>query len=60
MKFFHRANPDGSFDSICYRCLVIVAARKKELDLEHFERGHACEPNLLKVNSSPKEANADD
>lgn len=51
LRFFHRANQDGSFDSICYRCLAIVAARKRELDLEHFERVHACEPNLLAANS---------
>lgn len=49
-RFFHRANQDGSFDSICYLCLAIVAARQRELDLEQYERGHVCEPNLLAAN----------
>ena len=49
-RFFHRSNPDGSFDSICYLCLAIVAARQRELDLEQFERLHVCEPNLLAAN----------
>lgn len=50
-RFFHRANPDGSFDSICYLCLAIVAGRQRELDLEKFERVHVCDPNLLAANA---------
>jgi hypothetical protein len=47
LRFFHRANQDGSFDTICYRCLTVVAAEKKEIDLERFEQEHICEPHLV-------------
>jgi hypothetical protein len=47
LRFFHRANQDGSFDTICYRCLIVVAAEKKEIDLDRFEQEHVCEPRLI-------------
>lgn len=56
-RFFHRANPDGSFDSICYPCLATVVARVKETDLEPFERAHVCATNVLEANRQLREMN---
>ena len=43
-RFVHRCNQDGTVDSICRECFVTVATSKRELDLEHSERTHICDP----------------
>jgi hypothetical protein len=45
--FPHRQNHDGSFDSICLKCLLTIAAAKTEVELEWFEKYHACNPSIL-------------
>lgn len=40
--FPHRHNPDGTFDSICSRCLVTVATKRRESDLQDTEGTHVC------------------
>ena len=40
--FPHRHNPDGTFDSICSRCLVTVATERLESDLQGAEGTHVC------------------
>ena len=45
--FPHRANEDGTFDSICPSCYVTVAHQRREADLEAFERRHICDEWLL-------------
>lgn len=43
-QFLHRANRDGSFDSICKECFRTVATVKCESDLNVAERDHVCDP----------------
>jgi len=45
--FPHRANPDGTIDSICSRCYVTIGTANRESDLEVMEAVHVCEPALL-------------
>lgn len=42
LKFPHRHNRDGSYDSICSRCLVTVATSYKESELLAHEQKHVC------------------
>jgi hypothetical protein len=46
-KFAHRANSDGTFDSICRKCFLTVVSSKSEADLEGAEREHVCDPFQL-------------
>jgi hypothetical protein len=45
--FFHRANPDGSFDSICKRCFQTIASCESEALLVQAESRHSCDGPLL-------------
>lgn len=42
--FAHRANRDGTTDSICRHCFVTVCTSTWETDLAEAERGHICDP----------------
>ena len=44
--FAHRSAEHG-VDSICTRCFVTVATVEEESDLDHFERQHVCDPEIL-------------
>jgi hypothetical protein len=46
-RFAHRRNGDGSYDSICTRCLVAVASVQKEEQLRPHESAHVCDPVRL-------------
>src|ERR1700730_1329401 len=45
--FPHRQNTDGSFDSICLKCLLTVANARNEADLARCEKYHVCIPSIL-------------
>ena len=45
--FPHRHNPNGSWDSICSRCMATVATMDVEADLRLRETAHICSPNRL-------------
>ena len=45
--FPHRRNRDGSFDSICLKCLLTIATARKEADLHLQDRNHICVPSIL-------------
>jgi len=45
--FPHRSNNDGTYDSICTRCLVTIATVTAESELASHERDHACNPIRL-------------
>jgi hypothetical protein len=45
--FPHRRNNDGSFDSICLKCLVTIANAGCETDLVKPETYHVCNPSIL-------------
>jgi len=47
MQFPHRHNTDGSFDSICPRCVITIATAMDESDLSHSEAIHECDPVLV-------------
>ena len=43
-QFLHRANWDGTYDSVCLVCYTTVArAAKYESDLDKAEEDHRCE-----------------
>jgi hypothetical protein len=42
LGYFHRLNPDLSYDSICIRCLQTVGRGKSQADLEKAEAEHKC------------------
>jgi hypothetical protein len=46
-RFSHRANKDGSFDSICHQCFRTVASKPHEAELIDPEREHVCEDRVL-------------
>lgn len=46
-NFAHRANEDGTIDSICRECLATVATSQWEADLEKAEQAHVCDPAEL-------------
>jgi hypothetical protein len=50
LKFPHRFNPDGTFDSICITCFRTIAMSEKEADLAAAEEAHACNPADLPKN----------
>ncbi len=45
--FVHRANRDGTTDSICKHCFVTVCTSIWETDLARAERGHVCDPDTV-------------
>ena len=45
--FPHRRNRDGSFDSICLKCLLTIANARIEADLAAHDEGHVCNPSIL-------------
>jgi len=45
--FVHRANRNGTEDSICLQCSVIVGTSVWEDDLDRAEKIHACNPDPL-------------
>jgi hypothetical protein len=47
LDFVRRANPDGTTDSICEKCFVIVATATCEADLDSSNRNHKCDPSKL-------------
>jgi len=47
LKFAHRQNPDGTYDSICSRCFQTIATVRDEDALQRIEGRHNCDPNLL-------------
>jgi hypothetical protein len=46
-NFPHRTNKDGSYDSICTRCLTTIATVSAEPELARHERNHTCNPIRL-------------
>ena len=45
--FPHRRNEDGSFDSICLKCLLTIANARIEAHLAKYEKYHVCIPSIL-------------
>ncbi|WP_158748241.1 hypothetical protein [Acidobacterium sp. S8] len=45
--FAHRANKDGSFDSICLKCYATVGTAYDESDLDAMEAVHHCTEWLM-------------
>ena len=45
--FPHRRKADGSFDSICLKCLLTIASARTEADLKRHEENHICNPSFL-------------
>ena len=43
ISFTHRKNSDGSIDSICRSCFLVVGRAFKEGDLEYLELRHVCQ-----------------
>jgi hypothetical protein len=43
----HRANPDGTFDSICLDCFRTIGTEKRETDLRRREEAHVCDEDDL-------------
>ena len=42
IKFSHRYNPDGTWQSICPECYKTVAESREEADLKQYEDTHVC------------------
>jgi hypothetical protein len=42
IKFSHRCNPDGTWQSICPECYKTVAESREERDLKRAEDTHVC------------------
>jgi hypothetical protein len=61
LKFPHRKNRDGTYDSICPGCLVTVATCKSEADLLTHERKHVCdESRIVHFGNLPEKAKQSD
>lgn len=52
--YLHRANPDGTFDSICIGCFVTVASAVTESALAEPEMSHKCIPSSLSQRDRPR------
>jgi hypothetical protein len=50
--FRHRANDDGTCDSICMCCYRTVASWVEEKQLAEFERKHICEDRFIRYYQS--------
>ena len=49
-QFFRRQISEETHDSICSKCLVMIATDSTEADLDREESVHACDPmNLYRV-----------
>ena len=46
-QFAHRANRDGTTDSICKYCFVTVCTSTWETALAEEERRHVCDPVIV-------------
>jgi hypothetical protein len=46
-SFAHRCNDDGTFDSICPRCIQTIAQCAQEPDLQNAEDSHVCNPSIV-------------
>jgi hypothetical protein len=46
-RYPHRQNRDGSFDSICLKCLLTIATARNEADLAKYDKNHICIPSVL-------------
>jgi len=53
LKFAHRHNPDGTWDSICPCCFQTIATVRDEAKLLPIEREHVCEPHVLERFAKP-------
>jgi len=53
LKFPHRHNRDGSYDSICSRCFVTVATSYNEAELLAHEQKHVCLESWLQDAAKP-------
>jgi hypothetical protein len=53
--YLHRANPDGTFDSICIRCFTTIASAVTESGLAGPEVEHVCAPSTLSERDKPRE-----
>lgn len=47
IQFVHRANLDGTFDSICPECIATVGTGYSEDSLAALEMVHICDPHDL-------------
>jgi len=47
IEYPHRANKDGTIDSICPLCYVTLGTSHFEADLERMEVKHICNPARL-------------
>ena len=45
--FVHRANNDGTTDSVCKHCFVTVCTSIWEIVLYEAERKHVCDPAVV-------------
>lgn len=45
--FLHRANRDGTTDSVCKYCYVTVCTSTWETELASAERDHTCDPQVI-------------
>ena len=54
-NFPHRKNADGTYDSICPRCLLTVATEHDQDDLLAQEAGHVCKEEDLQRIDNPDE-----
>jgi hypothetical protein len=53
--YLHRANPDGTFDSICIRCFKTIASAVTESGLAGPEVDHVCAPSSLSQRDTLRE-----
>lgn len=47
IKFPHRKNSDGTWDSICSECFRTVAIADDESELAEAEAQHICAPSIF-------------
>jgi hypothetical protein len=46
-SFAYRCNEDGTFRSICSRCLQTIAQSAREVDVRTAEDSHVCNPEMV-------------
>jgi hypothetical protein len=42
LEYFHRLNPDFTYESICLVCFRTIGSARREADLEIAEANHHC------------------
>jgi len=52
-NFVHRANPDGTIDSICRICCATVYTAMWEAELDLAEQRHSCEAMQMQLQAPP-------